>query len=236
MPNITDVNAEARKLVDADSTSYTDADLLRRVNQAYEEVVGKLIALDKNWNFGDSNYTSLPTGLQTMTAATHEYAFVSTFLTIVGASVEDNSGDWHTLDLIDEQDILKSGIDLEEYETTDGLPTKYAKRENFIVLYPAPSAATTTLTSGLKVYFQRTADVFTAAQVTTGTKTPGFASPYHYLLSYKAALPHALSYKKDRVAMIMSEIARMERDMLDFYTQRGKDERSVMSNRGISFR
>ena len=236
MPTITEINAEARKLVDADSTSYTDADLLRRVNAGYEETIGKLIALDKNWNFGDSNYTTLPTGLQTMTAATHEYAFTSTFLTIIGASVKDIDGLWHTLSLIDETAILKSGIDLDEYEKTDGLPWGYAKRENFIVLYPAPSAATTTLTSGLKVYFQRTADVFTAAQVTTGTKTPGFASPYHYLLSYKAALPHAISYKPERVPAIMAEIARLERDMIDFYTQRGKDEKAVMRNRGVSFR
>ena len=236
MPTITDINLEARALVDADSVSYPDAVLLRRCNAAYEEVVGKLIALDKNWNFGDSNYSSLPTGLQTMTAATHEYAFVSTFLTIIGASVKDIGGLFSTLSPIDEQDILKSGIDLEEYETTDGLPWAYAKRENFIVLYPAPSAADTTLTSGLKVYFQRTADVFTAAQVTTGTKAPGFASPYHILLAYKAALPYAISYKPERVPAIMAEIARLENDMISFYSARSKDERSIMSNKSISFR
>jgi hypothetical protein len=236
LPTITDINAEARKLVDADSVSYTDADLLRRINSSYEEICGKLIALDKNWNFGDSNYISLPTGLSNLTAGTQEYAFNSELLTVIGVSVLDSSSLWHVLTLIDEQAILKSGIDLDEYEKTDGLPWGYAKRENFIVLYPAPSAAKTTLTSGLKVYFQRTADVFTAAQVTTGTKTPGFASPYHYLLSYKAALPYAISYKPERVPMIMAEIARIEKDMIDFYCQRSKDERSILSNKGISFR
>jgi len=233
---ISDIYSEIRKLVDADSTSYLDADILRRVNIAYEEVVGKLIVLDKNWNFGDSNYTSLPTGLSTLTAGTKAYAFDSTLLTVMGASVLDNSGLWHTLSLIDEMEIVKSGIDLAEYEKTDGLPWAYAKRENFIVIYPGPAAAKVTVTNGLKVYFQRTADVFTAAQVTTGTKTPGFASPYHVLLSYKAALPYALSYKPERVAMIMAEIKRIEGEMLDFYVQRSKDEKAVMRNRGISFR
>lgn len=236
MPNITDINLEARKLVDADSVSYPDADLLRRVNAALEETVGKLIALDKNWNFGDSNYTTLPTGTQTLTAGTKAYAFDSTQLTILGASVKDIDGIWRTLSLIDEMEIIKSGVDLAEYEKTDGLPSQYAKRENFIVIYPAPTAATTTLILGLKVYFQRTADIFTAAQVTTGTKTPGFISPYHYLLSYKAALPYAISYKPQRVLAIMAEIARLEKDMINFYSTRGKDEKAVMSNRSVSFR
>jgi len=234
--HIADIITEARKLVDADSTSYLDADILRRVNIAYEEVVGKLIALDKNWNFGDSNYTSLPTGLKTLTAGTKEYTFDSTLLTIMGASVLDDSGLWHTLSLIDEMEIVKSGIDLAEYEKTDGLPWAYAKRENFIVLYPAPAAAKVTVTNGLKVYFQRTADVFTAAQVTTGTKTPGFASPYHILLSMKAALPYAISYKPERVPYLLNEINRIEKEMIDFYSIRGKDEKAVMRNRGISFR
>ena len=233
---ITDINAEARKLVDADSVSYTDADLLRRINSSYEEIVGKLIALDKNWNFGDSNYTSLPTGLKTITAATHEYAFDSTFLTIFGASIKDAEGLWHTLDLIDEAEIIRGGVDLDEYLKTDGLPIEYAKRENFIVLYPAPSAATTTLTSGLKVYFQRTADIFTSAQVTTGTKTPGFASPYHILLALKAALPYAISYKPQRIPYLLNEINRIEKEMIDFYCQRGRDEINRMTMSRISFR
>lgn len=231
--NISDLYSETRKLVDADSVSYLDADILRRLNASYEEVVGKLIALDKKWLFGDTNYTSLPTGLKTITAGTKEYTFDSTLLNILRVSVKDINGIWQPLTLIDEMTLSS---DLAEYQKTDGLPAEYAKREGFVVLYPAPSAATTTLINGLKVYFQRTADIFTAAQVATGTKTPGFASPYHIILAYKAALPYAISYKPARVAMIMAEINRLEIAMLDFYTQRSRDEKAVMTNRNINFR
>lgn len=218
---ISELITETRLLVDADSDSYTATDVLRRINAAYEEVVGGLILLDNKWNFGDSNYTSLPTGTQTLVAGTQTYTFDATLLVMLRAEVLNASLIWQPLNYISELGIEGA---IQEYKKTNGLPTEYSKRENFITLYPAPSAATTTLTNGLKVFFQRTADIFTTAQVTTGTKLPGFASPYHVLLAYKAALPYALSYKKDRVNGIMNEITKLTSQLMTHYARRSKDE------------
>ncbi len=223
---IADINLEARALVDADSTSYSDATLLRRVNAAYEEVVGKLIALDRNWKFDDSNYTDLPIGTGTLANSQQDYAFSNTLLSIERVEVLDVSGNYNRLDYLDEQDIDGA---LSEYYETDGVPIKYALRGNSIFLYPAPATGSVTMAAGLKVYFQRTADIFTAAQVTTGTKTPGFASPYHILLAYKAALPYALTYKKDRVPMLMSEIQRLEKEMFALASNKFRDKKSRMT-------
>jgi len=217
---IADINAEARALCDADSTSYTAADLLRRVNAAYEELVGKLIQLDGTWQFDDTNFTDLPIGTTNLVAAQEDYSFDSTFIEIERASVLDNNGIWHPLDPLDESQI---DVDLTEYSKTNGLPREYYKRGGSIFLKPAPAAANVTLTSGLKVWFQRTASVFTSAEVSTGTKQPGFASPYHVIIAYKAALPYCMSYKKDRVPMLMNEIARREKDLSAFYARREKD-------------
>ena len=219
MATIVDINLEARALVDADSTSMPDAMLLRRINQAYEKWVGKIIALDTNWLFGDSNYTSLPTGLSNLTAGTQAYQFTSSWLTVQSVKVLDVNSNWTELKRIDLKDIQP----IEEYQATNGLPAEYAVREDFILLFPAPAAANVTTTNGLQVVYQRTADVFTAAQVVTGTKTPGFASPFHYLLSYEAALPYALSYKQDRVGLIETKIQQVGKDLLDFYSKRDKD-------------
>lgn len=219
MPTIVDINLEARSLVDADSTTYADATLLRRVNQAYEKWVGKIIELDTNWLFGDSNYTSLPTGTSNLTAGTQNYQFTSGWLTVQSVKVLDVNSNWTELKRIDLKDIQP----IEEYQATNGLPTEYAVREDFVLLFPAPAAASVTTTNGLQIVYQRTADVFTAAQVVTGTKTPGFASPFHYLLSYEAALPYALTYKPERVPLIEAKIQQMGRDLLSFYSKRDKD-------------
>jgi len=226
MATITNINLETRALVDADSTSYPDATLLRRVNMAYEEIVGKLIALNKNWKFDDSNYSDLPIGLGDLVSGQQDYSFASTLLMVERVEVMDSDGNYHKLKPIDEKDISEA---LSQYKSGGGMPEKYARRGNSIFLYPYPLTASVTISDGLKVYFQRTADIFTSAEVTTGTKEPGFPSPYHYLLSYKSALPFALTYKKDRVTMIRQEIARMESELFDIALNKDSDKVSAMS-------
>lgn len=221
MATIADINLEARALCDADSTSYPDAVLLRRVNQKYEEIVGKLIQTDGRWEFDDSNYTDLPIGITTMVADQQDYSFDVRFLNVLKVEVKNASGVWVEIDQIDKSTTR----DISNYQTTSGMPTEYDKLGESIVLYPAPSASATTLTAGLKVHYQRTASIFTSAEVTTGTKTPGFASPWHMILAYAAAIPYCMSYKKDRVALYEKKVMEMERDLLSFESRRNKDER-----------
>ena len=230
---IADINTETRALCDADSTSYTAADLLRRTNNAYEEIVGKLIARNSNWQFDDTNFSTFPIGVTTLVASQEDYTLDVTHLIIERVQVKDNSGIWRLLQPMDRQNLT---IPPEEFMKTDGLPIYYDKTGRSVILYPAPATANVTLTDGLRIYFQRTADIFTSAQVTTGTKVPGFPSPYHILLCYKVALPFCLSYKKDRVPLILSEINRLEKELLSFKANEEKDEPKIMKMGSISFR
>jgi hypothetical protein len=221
---ITQIQTEVRALVDADSSSYTDALLLIRENNAYEEIVGELIVLNNpDWDFDDSNFTDLPIGVNDLVDGQQDYAFDDTHLIVQRVEVEDADSIWHLLVPITKIDI---DVALTEYAKTDGLPKEYIKSGGSIFLYPAPATASVTLSGGLKVYFQRTASVFTSAEVSTGTKTPGFASPYHVLIAYKAALPYAMSYKKDRVPFIISEINRLHAGLIAHYSRRSKDKDS----------
>lgn len=206
-------------MCDADSTSYSAADLLRRVNSAYEEIVGKIIVADGVWQFDDTNFSSLPIGTTDLVNNQQDYSFDSTQLMVERVQVKDNAGTWHLLYPLDETQIP---VALDEYQKTAGLPIEYTVRGSSMFLYPPPATGSVTLTAGLKVFYQRTADVFTSAQVTTGTKVPGFASPYHMLICYKAALPYCMSYKKDRVGLYEKKAMDLEKDMLAYYSRRTK--------------
>ena len=239
-----DLTSEIDSLCDSDSSSYTLKSKVRRINVAYEDVAAKLIIASAGgkWHFGDSNYSSTPTGLQTMTNSTAEYQLMgdligasgsgldktTPLLTFLGASVLDNGGTWHVLKPISLwKDMLSQGIDPVENFKTDGLPQYYELREDFIILYPAPdNGVSVTLTNGLKVFFQRSAELFTTSDT---TKQPGFASPYHILLAYKAALPYCMTYKKDRVPLILNEIRRLEDELLTFYSHRALDEQNTIT-------
>lgn len=230
---ISDLQAEIRALCDADSTSLTDATLLRRVNAAYEEVVGWIINSDGVWQFDDTNYTTNPIGTIDLVAGQSQYSFTTAFLDIENVKVKDTNGNWHILDTIDQS---QTSIALEDYLSTDGQPTMYDKNADGLRLYPAPAASAVTLTAGLKIQFKRTASIYTSAEVTTGTKQPGFASPYHIILAYMAAIPYCLSYKQNRVAPYQLRVDRLKAEIIKFYGQREKDRRKVFTMEESSFR
>src|SRR3990167_1103934 len=206
---IADIEILTRFLTKTNTTSLTAANLLILENKYYEEIVGKIIneTSGADWQFGDRNYEAFPTFTITMSngVAAYDINDVSTTpLTIAGVEIQDNAGDWHPLTRTSLRKIRESGFAQPEYFPTSGQPIEYELRDSQLVLYPAPdNGVTVTLTNGLRVYYLSTADVFTSAQVTTGTKQPGFPSPWHYLLSWGPAydiavtngLPNANSFK-----------------------------------------
>lgn len=201
---------------------------------AFEELVGDIINADGEFQYDDTNYTDLPVGTGTLVNAQEAYSFAAEYLQIEQVSVKNASGDWQVLDPIDFSDFRNVAI--EEYFAATGMPSHYDIVGDTIKLYPAPATASVTLASGLKVRFKRTADLFTAAQVTTGTKEPGLPSTHHVLLAFMAAIPYCMSYKKDRVPWLEKKVTEMRKTLLQHYAHRHKDKRKVMTMAPIIFR
>lgn len=232
MSTIADINLETRDLCDADTTSYPAATLLRRINKAYEQVVGWLINADGVWEWDDTNYTSLPIGTYTLVNAQRSYTFAADFLDLLEVSVMDSNGIYRK---IDQFDPFTEVLSVEElYGTTTGFPVVFDMvSDDTIKFYPNISSTNVTLASGLQVKFKRTAQVYTSAEVTTGTKEPGFASPWHYILSYMAAIPFCVVYKPERVVAYTNEVERMKKELINHYSRRNKDTRNVMTMKSI---
>ena len=232
---IANINQEIRDLCSGDSntTLLDNTTLLRRVNAAYEEVISLIQNCDGLWQFDDTNYTNFPIGTTTLVAGQSDYTFASDVLEVEQVSVLNSNGDWHLLSPIDRSEM---GVDPVEYAPDNGLPNQYDKLGNSLLLYPAPVAGQVTLASGLKVTFKRKASVYTSAEVTTGTKEPGFASPYHMIIPYKASIPFLINYRPNRVPAILREIERLEKGLKQFYGRREQDRRKIlMPDSGTSF-
>lgn len=227
--NIADSNLETLSLCDADTTSYPAATLLRRTNSNYERVVGIAISSNGQWEFDDTNFTDLPIGSASLVEGQKDYSFDTTFLDILGVSIMDVSGLWHVLKPLDRSQFPQ---DPAEFFKTSGMPLFYDKVGTSMMLYPTPTSTHVTLSSGLKAYFQRTANIFTSGEVTTGTKVFGFASPFHEVIPYMNAIPYCMAYKPDRVAFYQSVVDKILGDerlgitgtLPEFYAKRAKDE------------
>src|SRR3990167_997231 len=227
---INDIQAEIRSLTDSDSTSYTNADLLRRINAAYEQIVALIILADGKWQFDDSSYTTFPIGTYTLVNSQSKYSFNDKFLQLEEVQIMNVDGKYEIIKPIDQKQADEYQPLSEQY-STDGKPFLYDKvADDTKELFPATeNGVSVTLAAGLKIKFKRTADLYTSAQVTTGTKEPGFASPFHIILAYMAALPYAQSYKPNRVPLLEKKIDDMKKELIKHYGRRSRDHSVIQS-------
>jgi len=222
---ISQINTRARLLGDTDSTALTDANLLVSVNLAIEDLISQIHEVCPTYD--DENFANIASGTITLEEAVSKYTITDKFLNILEIKVKDVDGAWHFVTPYSLAEAQRDGVILETKEANTGLPLTYRKMGRTIWLAPAPTAASVTLTAGLKFVYTRTSYQITSDD--DETLVPGIASPYHDLICYKAILPYCLSYKKDRVALYEKKIMERTAQMLSFYANLQKDKFNRMT-------
>lgn len=132
------------------------------------------------WQYEDSNQTDLPASTATLTSGQLSYALPSGALTVRGIEVQNTSGIWHQLSPLTEERIRERQA-VSEFHKTSGTPTYYQLIGNTLRLFPASDY---TQASSLRVFYDRGSVAFAT---TDTTKTPGFDSEFHDLVSMIAS-------------------------------------------------
>ena len=101
-----------------------------------------------------------------------------------------------------------------------------------VILDPTPSFSAT---AGLKIYFQRPSDNYTSAQVTTGTKAPGFNPLYHDLIPLWVAYEYATSNMLPVANNFLAEIVRKEEVLKKDYNSRNQSDHKILTMKDINF-
>lgn len=234
---ITHLITAVRDLCDSDSTSMpmaavTDAAVIW-LNESYKQVIGWIINSDGTWQWDDTNQTDEPRGKGTLVEAQVDYTFSSDYLQIEAMDVLGLDAQWKRLKPYDQSEV---GMSPEEYFGTDssgniltGLPEYYDLfSDDSFRIYPAPSATYCTLASGLRVWFKRNPVTFIAAEISTGTKEPGF-SLNHKILAYMTALPYCMKYKKDRIPLYEKKVMDMKQEIINHYSKREREKRKQIT-------
>ena len=193
------------------SATYHPADKARNVNQEYQRVATLIWEVDGTWQFDDSRNAGESKATRTIAHASAIYEIPTTALRIEGVEVKDVNGDWYKLAQIDYQELTQSP---EEYMSTPGMPTRYDLDGNNIRLFPPPHSAYVTLNSGLCVRLSRNVSGFTSAS----TASPGFAEPFHRILSIAAAMDFTEDPVKRNFLLAMRD--RIEKGLVRFYSKR----------------
>jgi len=202
-----------------DTSSYPIEDKTRNVNEWYRKANTWIWQATGTWEYDDSNYTDFPIATADLVDAQQDYALPTTAQKIDRVEVLDSEGSYHLIKPLDKGQI--KGSSMSEFYKEDGFPAYYDLVGASVFLYPAPAAGDVTTTAGLKLYFTRDISVFTSSSTTT---EPGFARPFHRILSLGAALDYAIGRKMwDRVNPIKREIKELKVELQEFYGNRHRD-------------
>lgn len=214
-----------------DANAFPLADRVRSINERYRQVWTMIFSSYGGWMFMDDNTSDTTTGVpyadQTLTSGTSLYALPSTALTINSVSILGSGGS---------RQIDLKGISYEEYKelggdatnTSNATPRYYILQGDVLRLVPTPNY---TQSSGLRIYFDQGISAFAA---TDTTKVPGFASPFHRMLSVGAALDYAMARGlKDKAIYLQNVWSRYEVDLRRYYAKRWKDRRPANLGGGV---
>lgn len=200
------------------SSSFSAANMLIFINKAYDHVVSLILKADATWQWDDDNQTDLPIATAALVSGQQDYALAASHLTIDRIETKDQSEKWHLLQPIDRKEVTTEA--LSAYRSVNGLPEEYDLIGRSIFLYPAPNFSQS---ASLKIYFQRGPAKFTSAEVTTGTKEPGFVSLFHDLVSLWVSYDYAIANGLKTANGFMVEIQNQENKLDAFYGRRDRD-------------
>lgn len=216
----TGIVQQVRKLMRIDSAQWPTANIVASVNNWLDFVTGYAIGADKRFQWDDTNHTKLPEGTTDLTSGQSDYSFLTdeqgnTIVTLTGVSLLNNSK-YEPLILVDRND---SDYDLSTFGITSGTPTAYDKiADNIIRLDMSPSS---TVSNGLKFFFQRTPSYFVAADT---TKSPGVSPLLHRGFVIASAYDGAMTLGLSNVRLLENERRVEEKKVIDYFSRRNNDD------------
>lgn len=163
-----------------DTTQYTAANRLISTNRWYQKIITIILDAMDGWDFDDSNKTDYPIATANLVASQQDYAFPSGILKVKRVEATYDGTNWFKAEPFDiNQHSGATNTTSIAANFTVSQPF-YDLESSALKLYPIPTA---NVTAGLKIWYAREPAEFTSAEVTTGTKEPGFDKPFHIMLA-----------------------------------------------------
>ena len=204
-----------------DATQWPTWKVVNSCNSYLDTITGYAVGADRRFQWDDTNHTKLPIGTTNLVANQSDYSFLTdeqgnSILNLSRIDILDSNGVYRELQVVDQIQIPGA---LDEFNKAAGSPVWYDKiADNIIRLYPKPA---TSVTSGLKFYFQRTPSYFVA---TDTTKAPGVSPLLHRGFVIASALDGVLTLGLQNLQALSIEVAKEEKKMIDYFTNRNPDE------------
>lgn len=230
--NNTGIVQQVRSFMRVDSTQWSTAKIVNSCNNWLDKLTGYAIGADKRFQWDNTQHTKLPEGTIDLTQDQIDYSFLTDeegnqIVTLTGISVLRN-GYYVPLIPVDRND---PSIDMSVFGTQRGVITTYDKiADNIIRLDAKPDS---TVSAGLKFFFQRTSPAFEA---TDTTKTTGFSQLLDRGFVIASAYDGAITLGLPNTQALSVELEKEERKMIQYFEARNNDEEMRLRPVPIRFR
>lgn len=208
-------------LTGQDTNSFPLADRVRLANERYRLINKIIFESYGGWQFIDDNVSDTSTGVpyadQTITSGTGLYALPTGAQTVQGVEIKNSGGTYEVLEPITHKQFMELGGDASF--TSNSVPRYYMLQGDVLRLLPVPNY---TQAASVRVFFDQSVSVFAASDT---TKTPGFDSDFHRMISIGVALDYAVSHagQADKAANYANLWADYESRLRKFYSKRFQD-------------
>jgi hypothetical protein len=204
-------------------SSYSTAVKLKDINLAFDDYSNLVKQVSSTWQADDSSHTKYPNMYFNLVSGQGDYSFTEDEQ---GNQVQDiyrvecmmPNGTWKLLTPVDEM----AGASITEIEAQSGTPTEYWKTANGIFLKVKPNYSQT---NGIRMFFTRSPNYFTAADVTAETKEPGIPNGHHKYLFWKPAFWYWLPKDTARAQICKQEVDKIEAEIMEDISNRNRDEK-----------
>lgn len=191
------------------------------INTYYERVNSWIWESTGDWEYDDSNATTLPIATTNLIIGRSDYEIPTNAQRLERVEVLDVDGNYSLILPIDKSQFRRTAMS--ELYKTPGMPKFYDSIGRSIILYPAPGSGYVTTQDGLKVYVSRKIIKFTPSN---STQEPGFDEDFHSILALGASLMYAIGYMPNdvnRINNIRADLRAMIKELKAFYGSRHRD-------------
>jgi hypothetical protein len=210
--NLSALRADVDFLCGSTSATYPVLDKTRNMNVAYNDVARLIWTSADGWQYDDTNNADLPIAKTSLVHEQQDYTLPTTAQRIHRVQVKDSQGNWNLITQKDIHDIL---VATEEFQGSSGLPLYYDMVARSIYLHPAPNSGYVTLSAGLEIFVDRNVTEFATSATTS---EPGFARPFHRILSLAASIDFIKN--PDETRRLAEQKQRLEEGLVKFYSKR----------------
>lgn len=200
-----------------------------QVNNTVSRLWALIFQAYGGWIYDDSNQTDLPQAYTDLVADQRRYTLPEYALSILRVDVTDASGLVRRLEPMP-QERMETGV--AQFLPDSGPPLYYRLMNGELEIFPASKVA---VADGLEVFFERDSVQFVSSDT---TKTPGFASPFHYLVPVGASIEHLRAKQASSAVLkeLKQDMEKGEAKLVAYYNKRWRDLRPKIATMPMSWR